>query len=107
MVRILVVEDENKTVAYLKKGLTENHFAVDVAKQGEEGLQLALTVPYDLLILDVMLPRRDGWSILSELRRAGRQPPVLFLTARDAVPHRLKGLKLGADDYLVKPFSFS
>jgi two-component system, OmpR family, copper resistance phosphate regulon response regulator CusR len=107
MSRILVVEDENKTLAYLKKGLVENHFAVDVARQGEEGLQLALSGAYDLLILDVMLPRRDGWSILSELRRAGKQIPVLFLTARDGVRHRVKGLELGADDYLVKPFAFS
>ncbi len=107
MLSILVVEDENKTAAYLKKGLLENHFAVDVAQQGDEGLELALSGTYDLLILDVMLPRRDGWSILSELRRAGKQTPVLFLTARDAVRHRVKGLELGADDYLVKPFAFS
>jgi two-component system copper resistance phosphate regulon response regulator CusR len=107
MLRILVVEDENKTLAYLKKGLAENHFAVDAARQGEEGLELALSGAYDLLILDVMLPQRDGWSILSELRRAGKQTPVLFLTARDAVHHRVKGLELGADDYLVKPFAFS
>jgi two-component system copper resistance phosphate regulon response regulator CusR len=105
--RILVVEDEAKTAAYLRKGLAENHFAVDVSKQGEEGLQLALARDYDLLILDVMLPQRDGWSLLAELRRAGKEVPVLFLTARDAVRDRVKGLELGADDYLVKPFAFS
>jgi two-component system copper resistance phosphate regulon response regulator CusR len=105
--RILVVEDENKTAAYLRKGLTESGFAVDVARQGDEGLQQALAGAYDLLILDVMLPQRDGWSVLAEFRRAGKPTPVLFLTARDAVPDRVKGLELGADDYLVKPFAFS
>src|SRR5262249_6055219 len=106
-VRILVVEDEKKTAAYLRRGLTENGFAVDVAAQGGEGLRVALAGAHDLIILDVMLPGRDGWSVLAGLRRAGRQTPVLFLTARDAVPDRVKGLELGADDYLVKPFAFS
>jgi two-component system copper resistance phosphate regulon response regulator CusR len=106
-VRILVVEDEKKTAAYLKRGLSENGFTVDVAAEGEEGLRLALAGTPDLIILDVMLPGRDGWSILAELRRAGRQTPLLFLTARDAVRDRVKGLELGADDYLVKPFAFS
>jgi two-component system copper resistance phosphate regulon response regulator CusR len=105
--KILIVEDEAKTAAYLRRGLTENGFAVEVSKQGEDGLRRALTQDYDLLILDIMLPRRDGWSILTELRRAGKATPVLFLTARDAVPDRVKGLELGADDYLVKPFAFS
>jgi two-component system copper resistance phosphate regulon response regulator CusR len=105
--RILVVEDEKKTAAYLRKGLTENGFTVDLIDQGENGLQAALTGEYDLLILDVMLPGRDGWSVLTELRRAGKQTPVLFLTARDAVHDRVKGLELGADDYLIKPFAFS
>jgi two-component system, OmpR family, copper resistance phosphate regulon response regulator CusR len=106
-VKILVVEDEKKTAAYLRRGLTENGFAVDVARQGEEGLQRALAGGYDLLILDVMLPQRDGWSIVAELARLGQQTPVLFLSARDAVVDRVKGLELGADDYLVKPFAFS
>jgi two-component system copper resistance phosphate regulon response regulator CusR len=79
----------------------------DLASNGEDGLYLAQNSEYDLLILDVMLPRRDGWSVISELRRAGKQTPTLFLTARDAVPDRVKGLELGADDYLVKPFAFS
>jgi two-component system copper resistance phosphate regulon response regulator CusR len=106
-VKILVVEDEPKTAAYLRRGLTENGFAVDVARQGEEGLRRALAGGYDLLILDVMLPQRDGWSVLAELTRLGQHTPVLFLTARDAVPDRVKGLELGADDYLVKPFAFA
>jgi len=105
--RILVVEDEKKTAAYLRKGLSENGFVVDVAHRGEDGLHLALTVDYDLIILDVLLPDRDGWSLLAALRRSGRQVPVIFLTARDLVQDRVKGLDLGADDYLVKPFAFS
>src|SRR2546428_1068209 len=82
-------------------------FRSDVADNGEDGLHLARAVEYDVIILDVMLPRRDGWSVTSALRHAGRQTPVLFLTARDAVEDRVKGLELGADDYLVKPFAFS
>ena len=105
--KVLVVEDEKKTAAYLKKGLSEKGFIVDVASEGEDGLHLAKTSDYDLVILDVVLPDRDGWSVLSELRRAGKQTPVLFLTARDAVQDRVKGLRLGADDYLVKPFAFA
>jgi two-component system copper resistance phosphate regulon response regulator CusR len=106
-VKILVVEDEPKTAAYLRRGLTENGFAVDVARQGDEGLRRALAGGYDLVILDVMLPQRDGWSVLAELTRLGQPVPVLFLTARDAVADRVKGLELGADDYLVKPFAFT
>jgi two-component system copper resistance phosphate regulon response regulator CusR len=104
---LLVIEDERKTASYLRKGLTENGFAVDTAADGEEGLRLARQGNYDLLILDVMLPGRDGWSVLEELRTSGNRTPVLFLTARDAVPDRVKGLELGADDYLVKPFAFA
>ncbi len=105
--RILIVEDEKKTAAYLRKGLAENGFEAEVAEQGEQGLRRALDGAYDLVILDVMLPRRDGWSVLEELRRHGKQTPVLFLTARDTVADRVKGLELGADDYLVKPFAFA
>ena len=105
--RILIIEDDTKTAAYLHKGLTEHGFVVDTATQGEDGFHLAQHGTYDLIILDVMLPLRDGWSILSELRGAGKQTPVLFLTARDAVHDRVKGLELGADDYLIKPFAFS
>ena len=102
--RLLVIEDERKTARYLRQGLAENGFEVDVAGRGDDGLRLARAGDYDLLILDVMLPGRDGWSVLTELRRAGKQTPVLFLTARDSVPDRVKGLEAGADDYLVKPF---
>lgn len=105
--RILVVEDEVKTADYLRKGLSVSGFVVDAAAQGEDGLHLAMTEYYDLIVLDVQLPGRDGWSILQSLRRAGRQTPVLFLTASDTVADRVKGLDLGADDYLVKPFAFS
>jgi len=105
--RILIAEDEPKTATYLHKGVTESGYVVDCAGTGEDALHLALTGDYDLLILDVMLPGRDGWSVLAELRKQGKQTPVLFLTARDSVPDRVKGLQLGADDYLVKPFAFS
>lgn len=105
--RLLVIEDERKTSDYLKKGLSENGHVVDVAHHGEDGLHLALTETYDLVVLDIQLPGRDGWSILHSLRRAGRQLPVLILTASDKIEERVKGLDLGADDYLVKPFAFS
>ena len=105
--RILVVEDEKKSALYLDKGLRESGYSVDVAENGESGLRLAREGDYDLIILDVMLPGRDGWSVMSELRKSGKQTPVLFLTARDTVDDRVKGLELGADDYLVKPFAFS
>ena len=105
--KLLVIEDETKTAAYLRKGLSEHGMVVDVAQDGEDGLHLGLTCDYDLIVLDIMLPLRDGWSVISELRRAGRLTPVLILTARDAVAERVKGLELGADDYLVKPFAFS
>ena len=105
--KILVVEDEKKTAAYLRKGLTEHGFSVATAGHGEAGLHSALTGSYDLMILDVMLPERDGWSVLAALRAADVETPVLFLTARDAVEDRVKGLTLGADDYLVKPFAFA
>ena len=104
--RILIVEDEPKTAAYVRRGLTEQSYAVDVAHDGIEGLHLATSGAYDLVLLDVMLPGADGWSVLRALRRE-RQTPVLFLSARDAVSDRVKGLELGADDYLVKPFAFS
>lgn len=105
--KILVVEDEPKAAAYLRAGLAEHGFVIDVANNGDDGLHLALSETYELLILDVQLPGRDGWSVLSQLRSAGRLTPVLFLTARDTVKDRVKGLELGADDYLVKPFAFS
>jgi two-component system copper resistance phosphate regulon response regulator CusR len=106
-VKVLIVEDEKRTAAYLRKGLAESGFVVDVARQGDEGLHLARTRGYDLIVLDVMLPGQDGWSVITELRGGSVKTPVLFLTARDAVDDRVKGLKLGADDYLVKPFAFA
>src|SRR5260370_3597108 len=105
--RLLIIEDERRTAAHLQKGLSENGFTVDVAYNGFEGFELARTGDYALIVLDVMLPHRDGWTILDELRRASVLTPVLFLTARDRVEDRIKGLEMGADDYLVKPYSFS
>jgi len=105
--RILVVEDEPKTGDYLKQGLAEAGFMVDLARDGLDGLHLALTEAYDLAVLDVMLPGIEGWQVLQGIRKAGKDMPVLFLTARDSVDDRVKGLELGADDYLVKPFAFS
>ena len=105
--KILVVEDEPKAGDYLRRGLVEAGFVVDLARDGLDGLHLGETGEYDLAILDVMLPRLDGWQVLVGLRRAGREMPVLFLTARDQVDDRVKGLELGADDYLVKPFAFA
>ncbi|MCB4810289.1 heavy metal response regulator transcription factor [Methylovorus menthalis] len=105
--RILVVEDEHKTGEYLRKGLTEAGFVTDLVHDGLDGQHMALGEHYDLIILDVMLPRANGWQIISALREAGKHTPVLFLTARDLVEDRVKGLELGADDYLVKPFAFS
>ena len=103
--RILVIEDELKTAAYLKKGLEESGYAVDVANDGPQGLILALEEEYDVIVLDVMLPGMDGWTIVKTLRST-RTTPVLFLTARDDGDDRVRGLELGADDYLVKPFAF-
>src|SRR5947207_12420322 len=105
--RILVIEDEKKTAAFLAKGLREAGFAVDVAPDGETGLEQARAKKFDLLIVDIMLPHKDGWEVVAELRRDGVRTPILFLTARDSVRDRVKGLELGADDYLVKPFAFS
>lgn len=106
-VKILIVEDELKTGDYLKQGLGEAGFVVDIVRDGLDGVQLGLAESYDLIILDVMLPGMDGWQVLQSLRRAGKETPVIFLTARDQVGDRVKGLELGADDYLVKPFSFA
>lgn len=105
--RILIVEDELKTANYLRTGLSESGFTVDVADNGEDGLHLALNHHYDLIILDIMLPKKDGFSILVEIRRKYPDVRVLFLTARDNVEDKVKGLEAGADDYLIKPFAFS
>lgn len=105
--KILIVEDEPKTSEYLRQGLSEAGFVVDLARNGLDGHHLVNTESYDLVILDVMLPDIDGWRILQSLRDTGKHVPVLFLTARDSVADRVKGLDLGADDYLVKPFAFA
>ena len=105
--KILIVEDEPKAGEYLKQGLQEAGFVVDWKTTGTDGLHTAKEGDYDLLILDVMLPELNGWQLLQQLRKEGHEVPVLFLTARDEVEDRVKGLELGADDYLVKPFSFA
>jgi two-component system copper resistance phosphate regulon response regulator CusR len=105
--KLLIVEDQAKTGLYLRQGLNEAGFSTELATDGDTGQHLALSGDYDLLILDVMLPGRDGWQILQAVREAGFDTPVLFLTARDAVEDRVHGLELGADDYLIKPFAFS
>lgn len=105
--RLLVVEDEIKTGDYLKTGLSESGFMVILVRNGLDAYHLAMTEDFDLLILDVMLPDIDGWRILQSIREAGKNTPVLFLTARDSVEDRVKGLELGADDYLIKPFAFT
>jgi len=105
--KLLIVEDEVKTGEYLRQGLIEAGFVVDLIHNGLDGYHQAMTERYDLLILDVMLPDVDGWRILKSLREAGKAVPVLFLTARDSIDDRVKGLELGADDYLVKPFVFA
>lgn len=105
--RLLVVEDEIKTGDYLRQGLAEAGFMVRLARNGLDGHHLAMTESFDLIVLDVMLPDVDGWRIVQSLREAKCRTPVLFLTARDSVDDRVKGLELGADDYLVKPFAFA
>lgn len=105
--KLLLIEDEPKAAAYLSKGLREHGYVVDCAERGDDGLHLASELSYDLILLDVMLPGRSGWEVLQILRRSNQQVPVLFMTARDTVEDRVKGLELGADDYLVKPFAFT
>ncbi len=105
--KILIVEDEPKTGDYLRQGLSEAGFVADLARTGPDGLHQALEGEHELVILDVMLPGMDGWQVLRALREQGLRMPVMFLTARDQVDDRVKGLELGADDYLVKPFSFA
>lgn len=105
--RVLIIEDEPKTANFLKKGLTENGFIADIATNGEDGVFFATGNHYDVIILDVMLPKMNGWTLLTTLRRKELTTPVLFLTAQDSVANRVKGFDCGADDYLVKPFAFS
>ncbi len=107
LMRLLIVEDELKVASFLERGLREERFAVDVARDGDEALDRALTAPYDIIVLDVMLPGRDGFAVLKELRAAKCPARVLMLTARDSVNDRVRGLDGGADDYLTKPFAFA
>jgi heavy metal response regulator len=104
--RILVVEDERRITAFIKRGLEEERYAVDVAYDGEEALDWAAVANYDLIVLDVLLPKKDGIEVCRELRAQGNKVPILMLTARDAIEDRVQGLDSGADDYLVKPFAF-
>ena len=103
--RVLIVEDERKISAYVKRGLEEQGYAVDAAYTGTEALDFADAAPYDLILLDILLPEMDGFAVCRELRRKGNRTPVLMLTARDAIDDRVAGLDAGADDYLVKPFA--
>ncbi|MCB1485050.1 MAG: heavy metal response regulator transcription factor [Hyphomicrobiaceae bacterium] len=105
--KLLVIEDDPKTSLLMQKGLTAEGFSVDVCHDGEQGLETALAQNYDLIVLDVMLPKMDGWSVISRLRERDTRMPVLMVTARDAVDQRVYGLSLGADDYIVKPFAFT
>lgn len=105
--KLLVIEDDEKTASYIRKGLSESGFIVDLCADGEEGLYLVTQLHYDLVMLDVLLPGCDGWSVLYRLRHAGHRIPVLLLSALGSVADKVRGLDLGADDYLVKPFAFS
>ncbi|MBI3772441.1 MAG: heavy metal response regulator transcription factor [Gammaproteobacteria bacterium] len=105
--KVLIIEDEPKTVTFLKKGFTEEGYIAEVAQDGVDGLHMATTGSYDVVVLDIQLPRQDGWAVLQEIRKRDQHQPVIILTALDSVAHRVKGLELGADDYLVKPFAFS
>lgn len=105
--RILVVEDEKKVASFIKRGLEEESFSVDMAYDGEEGLYMAESNPYDLILMDLMLPKMDGLSVIKELRNKGNKTPVLCLTAKDTVEDIVSGLDSGSDDYLTKPFAFA
>ncbi len=105
--RILVIEDDLKILSFIVKGLKQAGFSVDFSRDGEEGLHLALNEPYDAAIIDIMLPKRDGLSIIEELRRQNKNTPIIILSAKRSVDDRIKGLQIGSDDYLTKPFSFS
>ncbi len=105
--RILIVEDDTQTAMFILKGLRQEGFAVDCASDGEKGLQLALTEPYDAAVIDIMLPKLDGLTLIDEIRRSDIEIPVIVLSAKTSVDDRIKGLQAGGDDYLVKPFAFS
>jgi len=104
--RVLVVEDEPGVAQFVEQGLTESGYAVDIAREGQDGLDYALAADYDLIVLDIMLPKMSGLELLHEIREHGKKTPVLLLTARNSIDDRVQGLDLGADDYLVKPFAF-
>jgi two-component system, OmpR family, response regulator len=106
-VRILLVEDDKQTALFISKGLRQQSYAVDHASNGEDGLHLALTEPYDAAVVDIMLPKLDGLALIDEMRRGGIQTPVIVLSAKGSVDDRISGLQAGGDDYLVKPFAFS
>ncbi len=106
MVRILIIEDEKKVAAFIKRGLEQESYAVDVCEDGVEGQHFAEINEYDAIILDIMLPKKSGLEVLKEIKAAGVKAPVILLTARDTVEDRVKGLNIGADDYLTKPFAF-
>ena len=105
--RMLIIEDDEKTVGLLRRGFRENGFVVDDCRNGVDGVEWARNQAYDLIVLDVMLPQKDGWSVLSELRAAKSTTPIVMLTAMEAIEYRVKGLTAGADDYVVKPFAFT
>jgi two-component system, OmpR family, copper resistance phosphate regulon response regulator CusR len=105
--KLLLIDDDPKFVTYVKKGLSENGYSVDTASNGVDGLFLAATTHYDAVLLDVTMPRTDGWSVVTKMRDEGVSTPILFVTGCGSVPDRVRGLDLGADDYLVKPFAFS
>ncbi|HEY8270471.1 MAG TPA: response regulator, partial [Pseudobdellovibrionaceae bacterium] len=105
--KLLIIEDQHSVAQYLKKGLSESGYIVDLAHEGEEGFLIATSRSYDLIIVDGLLPKIDGWSLVKKLRSAGMAIPILFLSARDEVDDRVRGLESGADCYLVKPFAFS
>jgi DNA-binding response OmpR family regulator len=106
-VRILIVEDDKQTAAFIAKGLRQDGFAVDVANDGEDGLHLITTIPYDVAVIDIMLPKLDGLSLIDEMRQKNIGTPVIVLSAKSSLDDRIKGLQAGGDDYLVKPFAFS
>ena len=105
--RILIVEDDKQTAQFILKGLRQEGFAVDLASDGEDGLHLVLTEPYDAAVIDIMLPKLDGLALIDEMRRKGNEIPVIVLSAKSSIDDRIKGLQSGGDDYLVKPFAFS
>jgi len=105
--RILLIEDDRKIASFIEKGLAADGFAVDLAFNGEDGLHLALTEPYDAAIVDIMLPKKDGLSIIQEMRKTHVETPVIILSAKNKIDDRVKGLQSGGDDYLTKPFAFS